>query len=273
VVVRTAITKRRRARRVGRLLWRVALVLVNIALLPTYSGGISRSSHAQGVLTVDELGSIPRLAVGRLAGVSQFRALGRQSFANLVSPSVSPSTISWFAIESLDSNLRVALGLDSRAPLEGQGFDLLSRLDSAVETGTDELGISGGPTRPVPGSVTFGKISVACTDNQLETQLQGGGEFWTGQARSVVPVQFPLNVFTANSRGNADPLTLGPTGYPINLPAMGPAGGWCRPHPLPMSQSSPLEYRALWIAVLFPLAVALVYWLSRGFRIRPLNEE
>jgi hypothetical protein len=115
-------------------------------------------------------------------------------------------------------------------------------------------------------------IPVACPDDQTENQLQAGGEFWTPQARSATPVQFPGAVFISSRLASKDPLGLGPIGHPVNVPPAGPAGSWCRPPPTPMGQSSPLEYRVFWIALFFPLAVFLVFWASRGIRIRAVHD-
>jgi hypothetical protein len=117
-----------------------------------------------------------------------------------------------------------------------------------------------------------GRNAPTCYDDYVEHQLQNGGGFWTPQARSAVPVQFPAAVFTGNRLGSRDPVALGPAGHPVNLPAEGAAGSWCRPPPVPMSQSSPLVTRAFWIVVLFPTCVFIVFWLSRGLRIKAVHE-
>jgi hypothetical protein len=113
----------------------------------------------------------------------------------------------------------------------------------------------------------------ACYDDYTEHQLQNGGAFWTPQARSAVPVQFPASVFTGNRLGSQDPVALGPAGHPVNLPAEGQAGSWCRPPPVPMSQSSPFVTRAFWIVMLFPMGVFVVFLLSRGLRIKAVHES
>ena len=82
------------------------------------------------------------------------------------------------------------------------------------------------------------------------TKLQTGGEFWTTQAVSAAPAQFPAGVFTGITLENANPPgdpTQGPSGDPSNLVPAGPAGGWCRPPSLPFDQNNPLVSPALWI--------------------------
>ncbi len=149
----------------------------------------------------------------------------------------------------------------------GAGLFTASGVDDAPTLG------SRGPVRAIIAARDPRRRNMpACYDDATEHQLQNGGEFWTPQARSAAPVQFPQAVFTGNRAGSRDPVALGPTGHPVNLPAEGPAGSWCRPPPVPMSLSSPLVTRAFWIVVLFPTGVFIVFWLSRGLRIRAVNE-
>ena len=191
----------------------------------------------------------------------------------------------WFATGSLDPNMvlssnRHDAGLSalSRSARRVSRSIVASALDRDVGADQDESddgGTAGSwagavhdPRRALPA----GGIVPGCSANEVESELQGGGEFWTGQARSTVPTSFPRNVFTNNLHGAADPLALGPTGDPVNLPAPGPAGNWCRPPATPMSETSPLVTRAFWIMLLFPTAVLLVFGLSRGFRLRPVSD-
>ena len=109
-----------------------------------------------------------------------------------------------------------------------------------------------------------------CGDELLVTKLQTGGEFWTTQAVSAAPAQFPAGVFTGITLENANPPgdpTQGPSGDPSNLVPAGPAGGWCRPPSLPFDQNNPLVSPALWIPAGVLLVGFVVFWLSRGIKI------
>ncbi len=182
----------------------------------------------------------------------------------------SPSPIMTFVFSGIGSGDGGPNALD----LPGNTGADATPLNSAGQLGaTPRFGNSG----PVQAIVTTrnarGRNAPACYDDYTEHQLQNGGAFWTPQARSAVPVQFPAAVFTGNRLGSRDPVALGPAGHPVNLPAEGQAGSWCRPPPVPMSQSSPLVTRAFWIVVLFPTGVFVVFLLSRGLRIKAVHES
>jgi hypothetical protein len=119
---------------------------------------------------------------------------------------------------------------------------------------------------PVVG-VDQGGIRPSCQENQTALQLQTGQQVWTQQVRSPVPAQFPLNVLTVNGLGNTDPLDLGPVGSQSNILPQRLAGSWCVPSPVPVDQSDPFERRRLWLPAGILIAIAFVFWLSRGFRM------
>ena len=78
-------------------------------------------------------------------------------------------------------------------------------------------------------------------------------------------VQFPRGVFVRGDGG--DPLSLGPSGDPTNLPRPVAHSDWCRPFATPFSLSGPLESIVVWILLSIVLAALLVAWLSRGHRL------
>ncbi len=128
----------------------------------------------------------------------------------------------------------------------------------------DAIGSESG-TASVSVELASGGIQPACSANETESYLQGGGaSYWTLQALSRRPVQFPTNVFSADPAGSTDPLNLDPSRGSTNLPASGPAGSWCRANVLPPTQDDPFATRALWLPAAILLVVAVVIWLSRG---------
>lgn len=189
----------------------------------------------------------------------------------------SPSPIMRFVFDGIGSG---TAGSGSLALPDGSGFGQLvpSGSDGDVSGAADAADVtalhgSSGLLRPIVAMPRArGGRATTCYDDYTSGQLQSGGEFWTPQAQSAVPVQMPAAVFTGSRSGSRDPVALGPAGHPVNLPVEGPAGAWCRPPPVPMSQSSPLVTRAFWIVVLFPTGVFVVFWLSRGLRIRAVHE-
>jgi hypothetical protein len=272
---------RRRARVIGRSLIRVALVAVGIGLLALCPGGMFPGSYAQDLLRLDHSVGVPRL-----------RPLAPLPAGDLASSPGSPTPDLRFSTGSFHPIMRFVfdgliaggLGLGSLvSPDSSQSGPFgTSPLDTTVPIGTEAPGggvgnraaVRGGAAvvRPNRGPPAWRAISPGCSHDATESQLQTGGEFWSLQARSAVPVQAPAAVFTGSRRGSADPLGLGPAGHPVNLPAAGQAGSWCRPPPTPMSQSGPLVTRRFWILVFFPLGAFLVFLLSRGFRIRAIHE-
>ena len=246
------------------------IVLGGLALLQAELGAVVPSACAQDGRSF-ELLHTPQLGVPRTS-----------PDGDLASPVGAPRPNMWFATGSLNPDMPSFVNRDhtglsalsrpprrsadsTAAPLFGSGV-------AAEPDGSEAGGIGGdGALNGGGRRLATGRIASGCFDNDVENALQGGGEFWSGQARSVVPTAFPGNVFTGNPHGAADPLALGPTGHPINLPATGPAGGWCRPPLTPMSQSSPLGTWAFWILLLFPPTMLFVFGLSRGFRLRGIT--
>jgi hypothetical protein len=129
------------------------------------------------------------------------------------------------------------------------------------------VGSPGGAVIGSPGTLSAisngAGIAPTCGANEVSTRLQAGGQYWSGQAVSAAPVQFPPGVFAGMEGGN--PLgDLGPTGSPTNIAPQGAAGAWCVPPPTPFSESSPLESHVLWIAFILVGGGILVFFLSRG---------
>jgi len=255
----------------GAFILRRALLFGGLAMLPA---GVFPRCQAQGVSRVDQV--IPR-ALDQFPGIPSIREIaprpsGNGAYGNLVSPPGALRPNMRFATGALHTNMDRAIGLNALMLPETQGSDrsVTTASHRAIANGVDLFDVGGNPAAATPSPAPpSGGIRPGCSDNQTERGLQAGGQFWNSQAGSVVPAQFPRDVFTANARGNADPLALGPAGHPVNLPAAGPAGGWCRPPGVPMSQSSPLSRRGFWILVIFPSLVVLVFWLTRGFRLQP----
>lgn len=247
------------------------VVLGALTLLQTQVENIAPSAHAQDTRRL-ELQTVPHL-----------RTPGMRADGDFPSPAGTPRPNLWFATGSLNPDMALFLnrhdaGLSALRPARQATHPLIaSALDREVSAELDESGQAGSfggghgnALRDARRLLAGGGITTGCREHEVERQLQGGGEFWTGQARSAVPTRFPTDVLTGNPHGAADPLALGPTGHPINLPATGPAGGWCRPPLMPMSLSSPLATPAFWILLLFPTMVVFVFGLSRGFRLRPV---
>ncbi len=263
---------RRRACNAGRLQRR--LVLAGIVLLPAYLGNIFPPSHAQDIHSDDRIIGVLDLGDSQVAGEPRGCPQKRGLCGNFIAPEGAPLPNMWFATGSLNPNMNLVIGLNSLGRPGRQGSDrsVTSAVNSAVSAGTGGPGMSGGPMWPTPRPRPLGGILPPCTADQLETQLQAGGQFWGAQARSVAATQFPRDVFTFNARGSADPLALGPIGHAVNLPLEGPAGSWCRPPPVPMSRSGPFETHWFWILLLFPLMVVIVFGLTRGYRIRAIHD-
>jgi hypothetical protein len=189
----------------------------------------------------------------------------------------SPSPIMTFVFTGIGSGQGGANALqmpDSTAagPAAMSGADPTPSTAGGEVGATPRLGNSGAVRAIIAPPDAQRRDAPACYDDYAAHQLQNGGAFWTPQARSAGPVQFPAAVFTGNRPGSRDPVTLGPSGHPVNLPAEGPAGPWCRPPPVPMSQTSPLASRTFWVVLLFPMGVFVVFWLSRGLRIKAVHE-
>lgn len=99
---------------------------------------------------------------------------------------------------------------------------------------------------------------------ELQQSLQTGGEGWNCLDGGAA-VQLPKGVFVRGDGG--DPLGLGPSGDPTNLPRPVVHSDWCRPFATPFSLSGPLESMVIWILLSIVLAALLVAWLSWGHRL------
>ena len=230
------------------------------------------------------------------AGLSSFWSYGAMSiiapfiFGDFVSPTAMSSNFGLNAVapmpltQGTDPQLAAVLDTALQAgalPTEGAEFDINSGraiLDaSSALTGWNvaAIGLNQAiPTFPIVGAVgaiqdatTAGGIQPICSDDQLEKRLQVGGQFWNSQTVSATPVEFRPGLFTGPAEVGNPLGGLGPSGNPTNLRRPGPAGGWCRPGSGPFSESSPLEDRALWIALGISLLGFLVFWLSRGIKM------
>ena len=305
LVVSICAERRRAPRCVRRLM--CAVLVPGVAVILFAAAGLLRPSYAQDVPRESFRGKSFRGMPSPHWDMFKRSILG-PSFGNLLLPLGAPSAGMRFATGSLRQTMNsefVFNGLGSGAfggamtepETQVSGPFSTTQGGSPVSIDTDatsdglglspaRLGLStparlGDLSTPARGRARWPRplanphaprgIPVGCPDDQTESQLQAGGQFWTPQARSAAPVQFPGAVFIGSRLASKDPLGLGPMGHPVNVPPAGHAGSWCRPPSTPMSQSSPLEHRSFWIVLFFPLAVFLVFWASRGIRIRAVE--
>jgi hypothetical protein len=144
--------------------------------------------------------------------------------------------------------------------------------NAAVSTIPTISGAGGTPTFSGAGEIpniggTAGTQPV-CSDDQLARGLEAGGKYWNVQGLLAKPEQFLPGMATGIGVGN--PVGgLGRSGNQSNVDHPGPAGGWCRPAPVPFWQSNPLAWPLLWIGVAALLVGVVVFWLSRGIKIPP----
>jgi hypothetical protein len=214
---------------------RATVVFAGIAVLPTQSGSVSLWS----------------------SGAEQ--AVAPTNYGNFSSPIGSP-----------DATMSSAFGWSALGPMpQTRGSD--AAVTALLHgTGAEEFGVGREGALPAISRAAPGGIHAVCGEDQTAMRLQAGGKFWTAQAMSAAPVQFPPGVFTGSTLEIANPLgdpASGPSGGRSNLPPPGPAGAWCRPLPVPFVQSGPLASRNLWIWVAVLLAMVFVFWLSRGWKM------
>jgi hypothetical protein len=237
---------------------RAAAVLAGLAVLPTdQSGSFSLLSH--------ELRKIEGLAAGSTLDELENEGAAAGAGGNFAGPTGAPADNFVSPIGS--PNASMPSGGAVGYPLT----DDAAAAAGAVDT-TEPVFIGHGPAPgPVGRPLLRTGVSGTCVDDMLEKQLQFNTEVWTPQAATPAPTGFPSNVFRGNPNGSPDPLGLGPggSGNRTNVQPPGAAGVWCRPPPEPFSQSGPLATRVFWIVVFIPLMVIIVFWWSRGFKIRP----
>lgn len=302
MVVRLAVTMCRR-RSTWQMLPGVTALLAGIAIQPPQFGSVSLSSpglqprgiegllrQAQPRATLDGIfappAALPGLQLRGIEGLlwdSELRAfaelpwktqLGAAPFGDFGLPGANGFTIGGGEAPGAaaagwpnpSSSLVFGQGAIGSTEMQGFGSTISRLVDGSA--GTDEFGVGRGPVPRARGAA-LGSIQIMC-DAQLPAQLQVGGEFWSAQAVSAAPVQFPPREFTGNLLANPDSLgdpTLGPSGDRSNLSPPGPAGAWCRPPPVPFAYSSPLAGRVFWTPFALILAAMAVLWLSRGVRL------
>jgi hypothetical protein len=192
---------------------------------------------------------------------------------------ISPTSYGSIAppIETPDAALQSAFGFSTVGTMsETQGIDpgVAGLVNGIISDSTDVSGIGTSGQVPSVSQATPGGTQAGCGDDQTATLLQAGGEFWNSQAVSATPAQIPQGVLSVSALakmnsagGNPSDATLGPSGDRSNLPPLGPAGGWCRPQPVPFSKSSPLASRAVLIPFAILLLGVVVFWLSRGMKM------
>jgi hypothetical protein len=224
---------------------------------------------------------------------AEFNSLLSYGAMSLIAPTIfgdfqSPTEVSLPSISGSSGFMRANSGLDpvtATAVYTAVQPDLMvnvtALLADAVGIGASSqlAAITGGAPASTPndGGVSVDGSTVALDPNaglsglesncgtELQQSLQAGSEFWNSQEGGA-PVQFPRGVFVRGDGG--DPLDLGPSGDPTNLPRRPVAhSNWCSPFATPFSLSGPLESVVVWILFSIVLAALLVAWLSRGYRL------
>jgi hypothetical protein len=296
-VVRRAF-ERHRGRRHAQ--WRLsgAIILVAVAALPT--GAWPRSSSVGGSVKpsltapwVENQDYDPAAAsFNSLLSFGAMSVIAPAIFGDFQSPGAVSFTPQWSGIMLQGAGFDPAVStmlngvaqqdlLPTGGALIAEEFGVGSSADASTASDVPQTSSNGadfGATVPtVTGdlgdpTIEAGGIEPICTEDEVASKLQAGGEYWSGQGTALggagwAPAQFPLGVFTRPVM-LANPLSaLGPTGDRSNLVAPGPAGGWCRPGRESFSLSSPLEDNLLWIAFSIALGALLVALLSRGARL------
>jgi len=302
-VVRVAVTIGSRVRRDPWELLRVIALLAGIIVLPTptqsasSSPGGSPSAASPNAVGGNALRRVPQTQVFDPAA-AQLSSWWSYNAMSVIAPII-------YGDFQSPLQLSFSFGSSGVAPMpESEGLDpaVSAVLDSMLEPGllpgggsaetaafgvgstgigwsSEGLGWSGAglglssavPTNSIVGAIPI--ISTAegfqpvCSNDQLERQLQAGGEFWNVQGMNAAPVQFPSGVFTGPVEVGNPLGALGPSGNPSNVAAPGPAGGWCRPAPAPFFESSPLASHSFWIPVIILFVGVVVFWLSRGMKM------
>jgi hypothetical protein len=211
------------------------------------------------------------------------RTIAPSTFGNFASPLGLPSP-----------SLSSAFGttpIGTMPPTDGSDSTTGASISETISANAPGFGIGVGGVAPTGTETPGSGVRATCQDNEEATRLQAGGKFFTASAVNAGPVQFPPGVFTGMALRSAnflsDPMldpsgtgsdvpgasiypsdpTLSPTGDRTNVPPPGAAGAWCRPAPVPFSESSPLENRVLWIIGAIMLGGLAVFWLSRGLKL------
>ncbi len=142
----------------------------------------------------------------------------------------------WFASNATLAGLPGG-GLAGLPQEQGSDGFVVGTINSALLDPEDQAGVGTGPDG-------FGLNLAAAPDGateygcgQMPVQIQSAGQYWNGRTSGRLPAALAANA-------PSDPVG-GPTGDPSDLLPEGPAGGWCRPRPLPFTYSSPLASRAL----------------------------
>ena len=204
----------------------------------------------------------PGRALSSAFGATSQSAVAPMPALDGVDPDVAAMLSS--SVSSIASGSGASGGSGTSGSMSGAG--IVSSSAGINATGA-VVGSSGGSVIGPPGTLSettpAAGIAPACGANEVSSQLQSGGQYWSGQAVSATPVQFPSGVFVG-MEGNNPLGDLGPTGNPINVVAQGPAGGWCLPPQTPFSESSPLESRVIWLGFIIVSGGVVVFLLSRG---------
>ena len=159
----------------------------------------------------------------------------------------------------------VASGLD-----ETFAALLPSLVGAGADMGDNDAGLLEDAT------TTPGPLGSGCPGGRLERRLQGATGFWTPQAASISPVHVDLNARsdaalgrapTAAASRDASDMDDADNFRPLRA---GAASGWCRPQPMPFSVSSPLASRGFLAILGVLISIAVVFGLSRGFKMPEL---
>jgi hypothetical protein len=143
-----------------------------------------------------------------------------------------------------------------------QGSDgfISGAINAALLDPSDQIGIGTGPTGSGPAAAESLDDVGGYGCEQAPGQVRTGGQYWNGQTSLPMPA-----VLAPNAPG--DPVE-GPNGDPSNLLGDGRAGGWCRPHPLPFADSSPMARRNFWLALAILLTGSGLFVPTRGVRLQ-----
>jgi hypothetical protein len=223
---------------------------------------------------------------------AEFNSLLSYGAMSLIAPTIfgdfqSPTAVSLPSVSGSSGFMQANSGLD---PVAATAINTIIQTDLMVNVTAllaDAIGVgpssataaaAGGATAPTPNDGGGGEDDSAVAPGpnaganglesncgtELQQSLQTGSEFWNSQGEGAA-VQFPKGVFVRGDGG--DPLGLGPSGDPANLPRPVAHSDWCRPFATPFSVSGPLESVVVWTSLSIVLTALLVAWLSRGHRL------
>jgi hypothetical protein len=162
-------------------------------------------------------------------------------------------------------------GRGARGPpwMKGSNPARTELVEGVVSADEDKFRVGAG-LAPRSEEVAAENINIVC-GGRLARRLQAGGEFWSAQAISGVPMQFPTGEFGGNLVGSTS--SVGNSGFLVvgdgraNVAQPGSAGSWCRPPPTLFFKTSPLARIVFWV----PIAVLVT--AAAGVDLEPRSED